>query len=147
MTAIRNAVRPYYERINPGARHFIWHYVEMLLAMFIGMIPLELILLAAGTSSGEMGESHLVAHLLLMAVAMTIPMVAWMRYRGHSWQLSLEMSSAMFIPTLGALLLYAGGLVEGHGRLMVIEHNGMFVAMLLAMLPRRAEYTGHAHAR
>jgi hypothetical protein len=30
---------------------------------------------------------------------------------------------------------------------MVIEHNGMFVAMLLAMLPRRAEYTGHAHAR
>ena len=30
-----------------------------------------------------------------MAATMTIPMVAWMRYRGHRWQPALEMAASM----------------------------------------------------
>ena len=42
-----------------------------------------------------------------MAFTMTVPMVAWMRYRGHSWQPTLEMAASMVIPTLIAIALSA----------------------------------------
>jgi hypothetical protein len=91
MTEIRNFITPYIEKVSPSARTFIQHYLEMLLAMFVGMLPFEAIVLMAGSSTGELGENNLVALLLGMTVSMTVPMVAWMRHRGHSWQLSLEM--------------------------------------------------------
>jgi hypothetical protein len=60
-----------------------------------------------------------------------------------SWTTSLEMSAAMYIPTFLAIALLAAGVVEGHGALMAIQHVAMFPAMLVAMLLRPAEYTGH----
>jgi hypothetical protein len=48
----------------------------------------------------------------------------------------------MYIPTFLAIALLAAGVVEGHGALMAIQH-AMFPAMLVAMLLRPAEYTGH----
>ena len=75
---------------------------------------------------------------------MTIPMVAWMRYRGHRWQPSLEMAASMIIPTLVAIALLAADVLS-FGALMGLEHVAMLVGMLVAMLLRLDEYTGHAH--
>jgi hypothetical protein len=49
----------------------------------------------------------------------------------------------MYIPTFLAIALLAAGVVEGHGALMAIQHVATFPAMLVAMLLRPAEYTGH----
>ena len=80
-----------------------------------------------------------------MAVTMTVPMVGWMRYRGHGWQPSMEMAASMFIPTFGVIALLGGGLVADVGMLLIIEHVVMLPSMLAAMLLRRAEYTSASH--
>ncbi len=79
-----------------------------------------------------------------MAATMTIPMVAWMRYRGHRWQPTLEMAASMIIPTLAAIALLAAGVLS-FGALMGLEHVAMLLGMLVAMLLRLDEYTSHAH--
>ena len=81
--------------------------------------------------------------LLWMAFTMSVGMVAWMRYRGHGWAPCGEMTAAMFVPSLAAIALQSIGLVEERGTLMAIQHVGMFPAMLVAMLLRRDEYSGH----
>ena len=78
--------------------------------------------------------------LLNMAVTMTVPMVAWMRYRGHGRQPAFEMSAAMFVPTFVAIGLLWAGLVEDEHAAMMIQHAAMFPLMLVAMLLRRSEY-------
>ena len=122
-------------------RTFIRHYLEMLVAMFVGMAVLGGGLALAGVDIGPVELS-----LLWMAFTMSVPMVAWMRYRGHGWRPSGEMTASMFIPSLAAIVLLWMGVVEDHGALMGIQHVAMFPAMLVAMLVRREEYAGHAHA-
>jgi hypothetical protein len=82
-----------------------------------------------------------------MAITMTIPMAAWMRYRGHGWPATLEMSAAMIVPALGVIAHVVADVVTDLGALMALEHVVMLAAMLAAMLLRREEYTGHAHAQ
>ena len=74
-----------------GVRHFLLHIGEMLLAMFVGMALFgalfSAILIAAGTTYSEALEAvpeKLIA--LALMVEMTVPMVLWMRHRGH-WPL------------------------------------------------------------
>ena len=50
------------------------------------------------------------------------------------------------VPTFAAIALLWGGIVEDPDTLLVIQHVGMFPAMLAAMLLRRSEYSGHVLA-
>jgi hypothetical protein len=131
-----------------SARPFIRHYVEMVIAMFLGMVvlgvPGEGALRAIGTSTSELKADAPALALLGMAVIMTVPMVAWMRYRGHAWRPSWEMAASMVIPTFGVIALMAGGIVDDFMTLMYLEHVVMLPSMLVAMLLRPSEYT-HAH--
>ena len=81
-------------------KHFIRHYVEMVIAMFVGMavlyMPAELALNAIGSSWDELSDALM---FLGMAATMTVPMVAWMIYRGHGGRADGEMAAAMFLPT------------------------------------------------
>lgn len=122
-------------------RTFIRHYLEMLIAMFVGMG-----LLGGGLAAAGVDIDAIEIALLWMAFTMSLPMVLWMRYRGHGWTPSLEMTASMFIPSFAAIALLWIGLVEDHGALMGIQHIAMFPAMLVAMLLRRDEYSGHVHA-
>jgi len=135
--------------MSPSIRHFARHYAEMVLAMLLGMavlwMPAALALGALGMSSQELHDND-AAMLLVMATTMTVPMVGWMRYRGHGWPASLEMAASMYLPTFAALGLLWGGLVEDIGALMTLEHVAMLLSMLAAMLLRRDEYSGHHHA-
>ncbi len=117
-------------------RNFIRHYVEMVIAMLAGMAVLGMPLAALHTDSTEL-------ELLGMAFSMTVPMVAWMRYRGHGWAPAADMTAAMFLPSFAAIALLWTGLVESTDTLMLIQHVAMFPAMLVAMLLRLDEYTGH----
>jgi hypothetical protein len=135
--------------MTTSTRHFIRHYIEMLLAMFLGMVvlgtPQFLALGAAGVSSAELQSDAPALMLLAMGITMTVPMVAWMRYRGHGWQASNEMAASMLIPTAGVIALLGAGLVGDIGTLLAIEHVVMLPSMLVAMLLRRDEYSHGAH--
>ena len=129
-----------------STRRFFRHYAEMVAVMFIGMFALSrpadwlFSALGAGTLS-----QHPVMMLFSMGVTMTLPMVAWMRYRGHGWRPSNEMAASMLIPTFAAVALVGTGVMMG-GPVLVIEHVAMLAGMLIAMLLRRDEYSGaHAH--
>ncbi len=132
--------------MNASTRHFARHYLEMVVAMFVGMAvlwaPAIWALSAAGIGGSSLHEDAPALMLLVMAVTMTVPMVAWMRYRGHGWQPSLEMAAAMFVPTVAAIALLWGGVAGDVGALVALEHVAMLLAMLAAMLLRRDEYSG-----
>jgi hypothetical protein len=139
--------------MRASKRNFVRHYLEMLVAMFLGMAvlgaPALALLSVAGVSSSELRSDAPALLLFGMAVTMTVPMVAWMRYRGHGWPASVDMTAAMFIPTFGVIGLLWSGLVTDVGTLLMLEHVVMPPAMLVAMLLRRDEYTGavHQHGR
>jgi hypothetical protein len=80
-----------------------------------------------------------------MAITMTVPMVAWMRFRGHGWRRCNEMAVAMLIPIAGVLALLGAGLFANEGTLLMLEHVVMLPCMLVAMLLRRDEYGGQPH--
>lgn len=130
---------------SQSLRHFIRHYVEMVVVMFAGMFalmaPADWLLGVFGTSSSD---HHPTMMLVSMAATMTVPMVAWMRYRGHAWRANLEMAASMVLPTLGALTLVWAGAASANS-MMVPEHGAMLTCMFLAMLLRRDEYSIHHH--
>ena len=128
-------------------RRFLWHYVEMIIAMGVGMLVLGMAragllgLIDADLSSEAQPE--LTA--LLMAFDMSVGMVVWMRYRGHAWPSTLEMVAAMFTPVVLLAPLTLAGLMSGHA-LMMAMHIAMLPLRLAVMLRRRAEYSqGHQH--
>ena len=126
---------------------FIRHYVEMVVVMFAGMVvlglPAEAGLQAISSGAAQLQDDAPALVFLGMAATMTIPMVVWMRFRGHRWQPTLEMAASMIIPTLAIAVLAAG--VAGFGTLMGLEHAAMLIGMLVAMLLRADEYSGHHH--
>jgi hypothetical protein len=126
--------------MNASTRRFIRHYVEMLFVMVLGMFALGAPANAVVHTSGR--PALMLAE---MAVTMTLPMVAWMRFRGHAWRPCNEMAASMLLPAAGAISLLSAGLVTGTGPLMIIEHAAMLASMLIAMLLRREEYAGGHH--
>jgi flagellar biosynthetic protein FliP len=75
-----------------------------------------------------------------MAFNMTVPMVLWMRYRGHSWARGGEMALAMNLPVLPAFLLYWLGAIPSEG-VLGLQMMLMLPAMVGAMLYRKEEYS------
>ncbi|MEU8354553.1 DJ-1/PfpI family protein [Nonomuraea sp. NPDC048882] len=129
---------PHPTRTRPVLR-FIWHYVEMVIAMFAGMLllaPLWGLVLPPDTGTD--------VDVLVMAADMVIGMAVWMRVRRHHWAAVAEMGVAMFAPFLILLVPYWFGVLAGHV-VMSAGHVLMFVFMALAMLRRREEYTRHSH--
>ena len=132
--------------MSSSVRNFIRHYLEMVAAMFLGMVvlgvPALIVLGAFGIGRSELYDDAPTPALIGMAVTMTVPMIAWMRYRGHGWTPCADMAAAMFLPTLAVLVPLWAGLADDVHALMMVEHIAMGPAMLVAMLLRRHEYTG-----
>ena len=133
--------------MSASIRHLVRHYVEMVIAMFLGMavlgLPAGVALNGMGSSWSALNDHAPALMLLLMAATMTIPMVARMRYRGHGWRANPEMSASMFLPTFAVIGLLGAGLLSEVGVLMLVEHVAMLLAMAGAMLLRPSEYARH----
>ncbi len=134
---------------NRSMRQFVRHYIEMVIAMFAGMIvlgiPAEAGLRLVGTSTDDLHTTAPAIVLLGMAIIMTVPMVAWMRYRGHSWRPCHEMAASMIVPTLAIIGLMWADVMTDFGALMMVEHIVMLPAMLAVMLLRIDEYAACHH--
>jgi hypothetical protein len=119
-----------------SAGRFVLHFAEMCVAMIVGMM----VFMAIPGVMDLPRELHLVG----MAVAMTAPMVAWMRIRGHGWRHGIEMSVGMLLPWIAVLALVGMGAANALPWLAMADGPAMFLGMLSVMLFRPGHY---AHGR
>lgn len=125
------------------AVRFSWHFVQMFIVMMLGMLPLGLLLAALGIRN--LGKSQPELFASLMAIAMVLPMAAWMRFRmGHGWSRTLEMSVAMIAPTAMIVPLCLAGFLP-HTAAVGPSMSLMTVAMLADMGYRWSDYARHRH--
>lgn len=134
-TASGRAPAPSLRSRRSTAWHLVRHYLEMVVAMLIGMVVLGLLQQLAWPSL----NFYSAVGVLVMATDMAIGMGAWMRVRGHSWRGIAEMSASMYAPFIALLVPYWTGAVSG-AELMAWGHLLMFPAMALVMYLRPAEY-------
>ena len=139
---VRRARRvPQTSALRPAGR-FVRHYLEMLVAMLVGMGLLGLLwnLVWPGLSArGGLNAAVMVAD-------MCLGMAGWMRIRRHPWPAIGEMCAAMVAPFLVLAVPYATGTLSADA-LTVGAHLLMLPAMALAMLRRRDEYTAPHRGR
>jgi hypothetical protein len=123
--------------ISPFWRHFL----QMLAVMIAGMILSAAVLLTlVGLKTWEEVTTQYGSQaLIVMAVGMTVPMAAWMLYRGMGWRNSCEMAAVMVIPVIPFLCLVWFGVTRSAqcGPYCAVT----IVAMLALMRYRRREYS------
>ena len=91
-----------------ATRNFVLHLGEMFLAMIIGMAALDAvlegILALAGTSYAVLIDDAPTTVALILMFNMTVPMLLWMRVRGHEASEVSEMGVAMIV--VGAITVF-----------------------------------------
>lgn len=141
--------------MSDSTARFVRHYAEMVVAMFVGM-PIYGILFHSPLDPLGLRETMFDRPYLsetLMLVAMSIPMAAYMVWRGHRTERTVEMVAGMAIPALAVIWLTS---TEAVGLFSLVtlslwSHLAMLLGMLAAMLLRRDEYSmdhsqHHMHA-
>jgi hypothetical protein len=118
---------------RPSARRrwlgFAGHYLEMVVAMVVGMIALGPVWDALWPGYADRPDTAALA----MATDMTVAMVAWMAVRGHSRRGIALMSAAMVLPFAVLAVPYWAGVMPG-SLLMPVAHAAMLPLMAVAML-------------
>lgn len=127
-------------------RNLVRHYLEMVVAMLIGMALLGAVVRMIFAALGQSGFllDHAGLRAPLMAANMTIGMAVWMRYRHHGWRAIAEMGGAMFVPLVVLIGPFWAGVLTG-GALLGWMHVLMLPAMVIAMKLRRDEYALDHH--
>ena len=120
-----------------AARRFVWHLGEMFLAMMVGMAAFDAafngILALTGTSYADLVDTAPAAVALILMFNMTVPMLLWMRLRGHEAAEVTEMGVAMVV--VGATTVFLLWLsVINAAAICGIECGLMLPAMAAAML-------------
>ena len=130
-----------------SSAQFFRHLAEMYGAMIVGMIVLGPLYQVLMRQLGYPDPTRTLPELsaLVAAFSMTVPMVAWMRYRGHSWRSSAEMAAVMFGPAIALIALSGVGAISS-AAIEPLTHAFMCPGMLVLMIIRRNEYTGHQHS-
>lgn len=143
---------PYTSLLSQAGR-FSAHLVEMIAAMFVGMIGAAAILalvfrsvlapVVDGMTQRQVFNEFAVLICVAVAIGSTATMVLWMRYRGMDWRPVLEMVGAMILPLVAVFALLAVGVIPGAeacGLYCVL----MVLAMVIAMVFRLDLYARHA---
>ena len=118
------------------------HYLEMCIAMCIGVAVTSFLLRSAADFSGvDLRQQWPGLSLLAISVGISLPMAAWMRLRGMEWRPILEMSVAGIV----AVMVVAWfGLISASGVKVGTVCGVACVAMFGAMLFRLDMYTGRS---
>ena len=145
-------------RRPPSTGRQVWnftrHFLEMCIAMCVGGGALNALVFVVGPAQLGYPDLRTTAPelaLLLIACLYTLPMAAWMRFRGMAWRPILEMSGAtiaLALMLVGLAALDILSSAELH-RWALMFCGPACVVMLAVMLPRLGMYTGrtreHTH--
>lgn len=131
------------KKTGAGVGRFVLHFAEMWIAMTVGMaifVPVRLALVAQGYAA--LVDSASIDYEAWMGVFMAVPMVAWMRMRGHGWRMGTEMAGAMLGPIAAVLVLCALGVPDVLPWFSTrFAGPAMAIGMVAIMLYRREHYT------
>jgi hypothetical protein len=121
----------------------------MTVAMIVGMVVLGMTFRAIhvgvfGTGFDEAWHDHTELAVFAMTFNMTLPMVLWMRHRGHRWQPCGQMAAAMFGLAFALLVVFWVGGISAHV-VLPLEMALMIPAMIAVMLAHPGEYSRPAH--
>jgi len=135
--------------LHPVGR-FVAHLLEMCMVMCVGAIGLSLLFFGGAALLGytDLPDQAPVLSALVVAVNLSVPMAAWMRFRGMPWRPTLEMSGAPLLVGLTLVLGYGLDLVA-KSSLIEVQASLACPVMLAVMLARFPLYSGphgHAHA-
>jgi len=127
--------------------NFVRHFLEMCISMCMGGAILSVVVFAgipALTGGGNLRELYPQWSLFTIAVLLTLPMAAWMTFRGMAWRPTLEMS---VVPVGLAVLLiglaWAGWIPSSTLQIEFSTFCGIAcVGMFAVMLFRLDLYTG-----
>ena len=130
-------------------RSFVFHFLEMQIAMGLGALVCYLVTRLIRASSSIATIYHPGTYLYTAGdlLFLTVPVVAWMILRSYSWRHSLEMVVAMSAPVAAIIVL---GELAGYAYLLWLVtamYPAMSLGMLLYMLYRRDQFTvrvGHS---
>jgi hypothetical protein len=124
------------------------HLFEMVVAMYVGMlvyhmlVALPLTRLGVGSLvGGDLGYTW-------MTLSMVVPMVALMRFRGHTWRMANEMSLGMVGPIVVCFALVRLGICSlvpfldwlTPTSVYPAAYYGMLLGMIAVMVYRRGMY-------
>lgn len=112
-----------------SALRFAGHYLEMVLAMTVGMVALGPLWRLAWPGLADRPDLALIA----MACDMTVGMAVWMTLRRHPWPHIARMCVAMDLGLVVALPAYWVGALSAEA-MMGVGHVLMYLLMLVAML-------------
>jgi hypothetical protein len=136
---------PQHDKRQParGIRSFLWHLVQMVLAMEAGMMIYHLLVatLLAGTGFAALTRENRLFGFWMMVAAMTLGMLILMRYHRSTWRYCLEMTLAMLAP-LGVMTVLVFFSLLPVQLLRGLGDPVMILAMAAYMLYRPGE---HAH--
>lgn len=135
------------EALRPAGR-FAMHLVEMCMVMCAGAVALSVAVFGGATLLGydDLPRTAPELSVLIVAVNLSVPMLAWMRFRGMAWQPTLEMSGSTMVV---GLLLIAGYWLDVLARNSLIELQTslacpvMVVVMLLRYRLYSTSHSGH----
>jgi hypothetical protein len=120
------------------------HLVEMCMVMCAGAVVLSVLFFGA---AGLLGYSNLPQQapelsVLAIAVNLSLPMLAWMRFRGMDWRPTLEMSGSTMLVGLALIAAYWLDIVA-KSSLIQVQTSLACPVMLAVMLLRFRLYSGH----
>ena len=119
--------------------YFLLHFLEMQIPMGLGALVCYLLgrLIPASSSFATVYHPGTYLYATGDVLFLTVPVVAWMIFRGHGWRHSLEMAVAMLAPVAAIILL---GQLAGYAYLLwliIAMYPAMGLGMIAYMLYRR----------
>ena len=131
--------------VRPVGR-FGLHLLEMCMVMCAGAAALSLAFFGAAYLLGytDLLETAPELVVLVIALNLSLPMLAWMRYRGMAWEPTAEMAGSTMVVGLALIAAYWMDLVA-RDSLVEIQTSLACPVMLAVMLVRFRLYSG-SHA-
>jgi len=131
--------------LRPVGR-FAAHLAEMCMAMCAGAIALSLLFFGAANLLGydDLTRTAPALSVFVIALNLSVPMAAWMRYRGMDWEPTLEMAGSTMVVGIALIVAYWLDLVA-RDSLVEIQTSLACPVMFAVMLARFRLYsTSHS---
>jgi hypothetical protein len=133
--------------LQPVGR-FVLHYLEMCLVMCLGAISLSVLIFGAAALLGytDLPQRAPELTVLIIAINLSLPMAAWMRFRGMAWRPTLEMSGATMVAGLLLIVGYRLGIIA-QSSLLELQTGILACPLMLAVMLVRFPLYSTSHKR
>lgn len=122
---------------------FLPHFLELQIPMVLGTLLCYLLsrLIPASSSYSAIYHPGTYSYAAGDVLFLTVPVVAWMSFRGHGWRHSLKMVVAMISPVVVIIVLGELAAYDYLTWLLIAGYPAMSLGMLVYMLYCREQFT------